>query len=62
MFYAKFKGGISESILYFGDWSKEVLIYDSERKNGETLFLVKPKFKALGEWIWLNSNLFSSQP
>jgi len=59
MFNVKFKGGISESVLYFGDWMQEVPVYDVENRNKETYFLIKPKFKIKEDWIWLNSNLFN---
>jgi predicted TPR repeat methyltransferase len=60
MFYATFKGGVSESLLYFGDWMRRVLIYAVETKNGDTLFLIKPKhkFKHNESYVWVNSNLF----
>ena len=58
MFEAKFKGGVSESVLYFGDWMQSVLVYNVENKNGETLFLIKPVLKIQEEWVWLNSKLF----
>lgn len=58
-FNAKFKCGATESVLYFRNWTKTVQIYDTERKNGETFFLIKPEFNLFGDYIWLNSQLFN---
>jgi hypothetical protein len=38
MFQAKFKRGVIESIVYFGDWMKSIPIYDVKDENGEIFF------------------------
>lgn len=58
MFTVKFKCSVTESVLYFYDWMVETLIYDIKLDNGNTLFLIHPKSKINGNWIWLNSSLF----
>jgi hypothetical protein len=59
MFKAKFKSGVSESVLYFYDWMVEIEIYDTKIIDNSTFFLVKPLYVIKNKkWIWLNSNLF----